>query len=145
MALSECARCKKLFQKVQVPVCPRCVAEEETDYEKVRDSLAETPNQTAEQLADCTGVDLSCVMRLLADGRLQNVTSTENVRCGRCGAPAISISKRLCEACLQKLNAEIAQQQSKIKLPPKKRKPLSLGNALDIRRKVEEKRQEGTK
>ncbi|HOE66695.1 MAG TPA: hypothetical protein PLO62_09215 [Candidatus Hydrogenedentes bacterium] len=142
MALAECPRCKKLFEKAKNPVCPKCQADEEADYESVREALAETPNQTAEQVAETAGVNLDCVLRLLADGRIQSMKASEQVRCGRCGAPAISISKKLCEACLQKLNAEIAALQSKAKLPPQKpKKSLSLGNALDIRSRIQVKRE----
>jgi len=144
MPLAKCPRCDRIFDKTKVPVCPRCESDEETDYERVRHSLATIPNQTVEQVAQNTGVAVECVLRLMADGRIQNSAANENVRCGRCGGKAISISKRLCEACLQKLNAEIARQQNKASLPPKKgRRPLSLGNAVEIRRLIEEKRKAG--
>ncbi|GMV92695.1 MAG: hypothetical protein KJ060_05815 [Candidatus Hydrogenedentes bacterium] len=129
MALASCQRCKKLFEKVRSSICPNCEDLEEDDYEKIRQALVEHPNSTAEQLSDETGVSIECVLRLLAQGRIETSAANKGVKCGRCGAPAISVSKKLCEACLQKLNAELAQQQGKIKLP--KKKQLEVGTALN--------------
>ncbi len=130
MPLASCERCGKLFSKVNLPICPKCEPEEENDYEKVRDALQKSPNLTAEELSDSTGVELSCVLRLIDQGRIQSVSSPEQVRCGRCGAPAISLSKKLCEACLNKLNQELAKEQAKIQLP--KKKDVEVGTALNI-------------
>lgn len=129
MALASCQRCKKLFEKVRNPICPNCEDLEEEDYEKIRQALVEHPGSSAEQLSDETGVSIDCVLRLLAEGRIETTAANKGVKCGRCGAPAISVSKKLCEACLQKLNAELAQQQGKIKLP--KKKALEVGTALN--------------
>ena len=63
---------------------------------------------------------------------------TESVRCGRCGAPAISLSKKLCEGCLQELNSEIARSRSKIQLPGKK--DVELGTAMSVRRWLDEQK-----
>jgi ribosomal protein L37E len=139
MALSKCARCKRVFTKVRSPICPNCEPDEEQDYEKARDSLQETPNQNPEELAESSGVELECILRLLEAGRIA-AAPYENVRCGRCGAPAISISKKLCEACLQRLNQELASAQSKIKLPNKR--DVEVGTAMNIRKWVEEEDEE---
>lgn len=129
MALASCQRCKKLFEKFRSPICPSCEDLEEEDYEKVRQALADHPNSSAEQLSEISGVAIDCVLRLLAQGRIQTTAANLGVKCGRCGAPAISVSKKLCESCLQKLNAQLAQQQGKIKLP--KKKAVEMGTALN--------------
>jgi len=129
MALASCQRCKKLFEKLRSPVCPNCEDLEDEDYEKIRQALVDHPNSSAEQLAEVTGVTIDCVLRLLAQGRIETTSANKGVKCGRCGAPAISVSKKLCEACLQKLNAQLAQQQGKIKLP--KKKSIEVGTALN--------------
>ncbi|MBI4556032.1 MAG: hypothetical protein HY706_00485 [Candidatus Hydrogenedentes bacterium] len=123
---------------MNLPVCAECEPEEEADFDKVRAALEKTPNQSAEELAESTGVSRECILRLLEQGRVRNVAPTETVRCGRCGAPAISLTKRLCETCLQKLNIELAQEQAKIKLPPK-RSVTILGGA-SVRDILDEKR-----
>ena len=139
MALAKCARCGKLFMRVRSPVCLKCEPDEEADYEKARNSLQELPNQTPEQLSEATGVGVECILRLLADGRIAAVPDVR-VICGRCGAPAISLSKKLCERCLQKLTAELAASQARIKFPDKK--DIELGTAMNLRKSMEEEKKE---
>ena len=129
MALASCQRCKKLYQKVRSNICPSCEATEEDEYEKVRKFLGEFPNRNAEQVSEETGVPLETVMRFINQGRVEAMGTSSNVKCGKCGAPAISLTKKLCEACLQALNAELARSQSMIKLP--KKKGVEVGKALN--------------
>jgi hypothetical protein len=138
MALANCPRCNRLFNKVKLLVCPGCEAEEEADFEKVRRSLQDEPSQSAEQLSEKTGVSHDCVLRLLAEGRIANVNLEDAVRCGRCGAPAISMTKRLCQKCLNELSVELAAEQSKIQLPPKKK--LAVDTPRTVKDVVDEKR-----
>ncbi len=131
MPLSACKRCGKLFMKSsELSICSTCIPEEEADFEKVRNLLDTTPDLTSEEVSQATAVSLDCVLRLIEAGRIRLVTPDTQVRCGRCGAPAISMSKKLCEACLNKLNQELAEQQSKIRLPKKKR--LQIGRAQGL-------------
>jgi hypothetical protein len=120
MALASCPRCKRLFQKVRASVCLHCAPIEELDYDCVRRHLQQHEDDTAEQVAEATGVALNCIMRLASDGRIQFTAPGDAIKCGRCGAPAISATKRLCKSCLGKLNSEIAAQQTKMNLPKPK-------------------------
>ena len=120
MPLSKCARCDKLFDKVSSPVCPVCQNDEDADIGLVRTTLEENPNMNAEQLAEVSGVELACVTRMMDMGQIAKVSLGEAVKCGRCGAPAISATKKLCQKCLEKLNQEVAAAQKGIKLDEKK-------------------------
>lgn len=135
MGLVKCPRCNKLFNKIRSSICPMCEPDEERDYDVIREALEKAPNLSAEQLAESTDVPIDCIMRLLDAGRISTAPD-EKVRCGRCGAPAISMSKKLCEACLQKLNSEIAAAQSRIVLP--KKKQVQAGTAMNIRKWLED-------
>jgi len=120
MPLASCPRCKKMFNKSNTQVCSACQADEKADQDKVRAVLDENPNLNAEALAERASVSLGVVERMMADGSLAILNLTENQpKCGRCGAPAISMSKRLCQACLEKLNAEVAEMQRKVRLSDK--------------------------
>ncbi len=131
MPLATCDRCKKMFTKMSdLVICPQCLPQEEEDYERLRDILQESPQLTAEQLSEKTDIELSCVLRCIASGRIQSMDQGERVRCGRCGAPAISSSKKLCESCLNQLSQEVAKAQSKIRLP--KKREVELGRALNV-------------
>ena len=137
MPLSKCARCDKLFDKQSGIVCPTSQPDEDADYDKIRRVLDDSPNLNAEQVAETSGVALAVVMRMLYEGFLANSTSGR-VRCGRCGAPAISASKKLCQACLEKLNAQVASAQSRIKLPEKK--AAEINEYAAVRKLLQEKR-----
>lgn len=138
MPLAACPRCKKMFDKGRSKVCSKCQADEDEDFDKIRTALELNPNMNAEQTAVEADVTVACVMRMQETGMITNVSFSESAKCGKCGAPAISINKKLCQACLEKLNAEVALAQSKIKL--KEKKEVQVSEFLHARKAFEEKR-----
>jgi len=121
MPLAGCARCGRMFGKTTSSVCPACLPDEEADMDKVRAVLAEDENLNAEQLAERAEVGLEVVQRMLDDGIVTAATlEPGEVKCGRCGAPAISAAKKLCESCLEKMNVEMAKAQANIRLGDRK-------------------------
>lgn len=141
MPLAKCPRCGNMFNKQHSLVCTRCQPDEDKDSDEVRDAVEEHPNLNAEQIAEYTGVDLQVVMRLVEQGIVTSVTALESmsIKCGRCGQPAISASKKLCQACLEKLETEVARAQRKVKLTKKKDPQVGSYN-MNVRRTLEEKR-----
>ena len=139
MPLAKCVRCNRMFNKVQAPVCPACQPDEEADYEKVREIVNREPDLDAAAVAEEANVDIEVVRRMLTEGQLVTVTQIAGIVCGRCGAPAISASKKLCQSCLEKLNMEVAKAQANIKLGMKKN--VEVGEYdLNVRRAIEQKR-----
>ncbi len=139
MPLAKCARCKKPFQKLRSPVCPACQDAEDADYEKVKQVLEREPDLNAEQVAKRAEVGVECVWRMLDLGLIASAVSiAATIRCGRCGAPAISASKKLCEACLNKLNAEAVAAQASLR--SKKKTPQVSGEPVSAREAIEKKR-----
>ncbi|GMU92677.1 MAG: hypothetical protein AMXMBFR4_17350 [Candidatus Hydrogenedentota bacterium] len=126
MALASCKRCRRLYEKIRKPICPACEQTEENEFLEVRKYVADHPKQNAEQVAEGTGIDIEVVLRCIEEGIIESEARGAEVRCGRCGAPAISVSKRLCQPCLEKLNAELAAEQAKVKL--EYRKPAVIGS-----------------
>lgn len=121
MPLASCARCGRMFNKTSISVCAVCLPDEEADRDKVREALAEDDSLNVEAVAEVTGVDLEVVQRMMKDGIITAATmDIGEVKCGRCGKPAISAAKRLCQECLDKMNQEVAQAQAKIQLGAKK-------------------------
>jgi len=138
--LDMCVRCGNIFTRLQSPVCPRCQTDEDADFEKVREVLVRQPGLNAEQAAEAAGVTVDCVLRMLNEGRVTNVELGGEVKCGRCGAPAISISKRLCEDCLVKLDLECADAIREIRERLVLRKK---GRAYEVHQTVSKKRAAG--
>lgn len=120
-------------------VCPACQEDEETDFDLVRDALTEHPDLNSEQIAEVCGVAIDCVLRMLDTGALSNIDFNHKVKCGRCGAPAIGATKRLCQACLDKLDKEVAKMRNSIEL--KKKKVAQVGEyTVNVRKMIEAKR-----
>ena len=120
MAIATCPRCKKMFDKQALPICAKCEPKEQKDYELIRETLEKMPNLNAEEIAIEVNLGHEVVLRMMDQGLIQSVSVNQTIKCGRCGNPAISVSKRLCQTCLEKLNTEVAMQQSKVKMAPKK-------------------------
>jgi len=109
ISMDKCARCGKIYHKIRSTVCAQCQDAEDADYEKIRDVLCYEPTLTPDQVAEAAEVELACVMRMINEGLITSVSLSEPAVCGRCGAPAISLSKRLCQSCLEKLSIECAE------------------------------------
>jgi ribosomal protein L37E len=140
MPLASCPRCSKTFMKEKDRVvCEKCVDAEEADYERVQNYVSQNPDCSPAQVAEGTGIRFEVVMRVVGAGRVAQVDRSEAVRCGRCGAPAISLAKKLCETCLAELNSELARHKSLIKLPPKKWTNIESGQST-VRQRIDEYR-----
>lgn len=107
--LAKCARCDKLFSKIVSDVCTICQPDEDADFNRIHEIITRTHGMNAHQVAEEAKVSVECVYRMLREGRIDNVESDDTAKCGRCGAPAISVSKRLCQRCLMNLDRECAQ------------------------------------
>lgn len=116
MPLTKCVRCEKLFNKVESSVCGNCSLAEEADYDTIRQYLIDNPGSSAELVAENTSVNIKCVLRLVDTGVVTSMElGASGMKCGQCGAPAISMSKRLCQDCLDKLNVKMVHAQQSIR------------------------------
>lgn len=115
MPLAKCVRCKKIFSKISSAVCPNCQPEEDADFGKIHNAIVKFPGAKAEEIASIAGVGVECVMRMLSEGRLRYSDVSDEATCGRCGAPAISMAKRLCERCLVEMDRECAEAMRDLK------------------------------
>lgn len=138
MPLAKCERCEKLFAKTDNAICPNCVPDEERDHEAVRSCLSEHPNLSADAISELTGVSVQCVLRMIDEGLVTNSIFTGAVKCGKCGAPAISASKRLCNGCLEDMNRRVAKQRGQ--LQQQAAKVVRVGEGQTVRQAIEEKR-----
>lgn len=141
MPLTNCARCKKLFNKATVvAICPECEPDESADVEKVREVIKCEPDLNIEEAAARAEVGIGVVKRMLELGALARFDPNEKVHCGKCGAPAISASKRLCQACLDRLNLEVAEAQRSLQQSlPAPVKTDKGSSRLNVRRKIEDR------
>ena len=107
--LAQCARCRRVFPVVRSPACPECQRDEDAEFDKIRDVLDYDSTLSPEETAEAAGVSVDCVLRIVDAGLVSDANVAEVPKCGRCGKPAISRSKRLCEDCVTKLDAQFTK------------------------------------
>ena len=114
MALANCEGCNKVFNKVTTSLCPACIEQEERDLKTVNEALRAEPNQTVAQLSERTGVDKKTILRLLKDQRIASEAKLVDMKCGKCGAPAVSLTVKLCKRCAAEISKTAAQACSNV-------------------------------
>lgn len=107
MDVRNCKRCGRVFQYKGNPVCNHCLMQEEEDFHKVRDYIADNPNSSSVDISMATGVELKTIIRFLREGRLEFEKIVDSgLTCERCG---IEISSgRYCKACAAEIQADLA-------------------------------------
>ena len=109
MKIRNCRRCGKVFVYMGRDLCPQCRAEEEQEFEQVREYLRENPYAGIEELHRETGVEKEIILSLLREGRLEVIDSPLG-GIGRCKICGEKIPQgRICPKCLQSF-----------KVPPRK-------------------------
>jgi hypothetical protein len=93
-----------VYARLKSLVCGACVDEEEAEYRRIRDVIAEHPNSNAEIVAALADVDIRTVFRMLDSGLIRSDSAFGDTQCGNCGKPAISHVQRLCAECLMELD-----------------------------------------
>lgn len=71
MDLRNCSRCGKLFVYITQRVCPACVAEDEKEFEIVREYVWEHRGCSAIEVHEATGVSMDKILQFLREGRLE--------------------------------------------------------------------------
>lgn len=104
LKLSRCARCSAVYVRIRVAVCHHCIDDEEEDFRNIRDILHEYDNLNVARVAELAEVTEACVLRMLEEGLIVNQEVNNDVKCGKCGKPALSTSQRLCAHCLTELD-----------------------------------------
>lgn len=114
MALSNCPRCNKLFNKTAgVSYCHSCVEWEEECFKKVYEYLCDHKAATIPEINQDTGVDEKLIIKYLEEGRLAKTGTTLTPQCRRCGAKIEAGT--LCKDCIAKSRDEISAAASQTK------------------------------
>lgn len=133
--IAYCARCNDLYVKIRFEVCDQCIDEEEADYQRIRDVLAENSGQSTETVALLAEVEVPTVLRMLAQGLILNDKLAHDFKCGQCGKPAISGAQRLCRTCLNRLDKKFFKEIVEAKLVLAEQRRESVHDVLMDKRK----------
>lgn len=107
MALENCSRCGRLYQRIAKPLCPECAVEEEEHAERVMEYLGRHPGATIHEIAKAAEVDEGFVLKLLRDGRIQMANDVRpELSCRACGAKIKS--GQYCSECLDRFGKAFA-------------------------------------
>ena len=112
MALANCDRCGRLFNKTTRGICPNCVREEEQVFEEIKAYIRANDAATIEDVASAIGVDEELVLQYLQEGRLE-ITESLAYPCLNCGK-FIKIGK-YCKTCSEELESSMLGVASELK------------------------------
>lgn len=92
MANFECARCHRIFDRIQLEdVCPSCFVLEEEEFAQIKEYLSLHPGGTSSDLVNELDVSLKSVKRYLRQERLEIIGDNKGfIRCELCGTPVNS-------------------------------------------------------
>jgi len=109
--IEECRRCGKMFvySGVGKYLCPSCQAEDDAEFETVKEYIYDNLSATIMQVSKATGVKVSRIKSYLKDGRLIIPDSSAVfINCEICGTE-IKYG-RVCKSCADSLSNELKKE-----------------------------------
>ncbi len=98
MEVVNCPRCGRVFTRINKPVCPACIKEDEDTFENVRTYVKENPQCSMKELSEETKVSIKRITQYIRDGRLEISSGMAGeITCTQCGRPILT--GRFCEKC----------------------------------------------
>ncbi|ACV59571.1 hypothetical protein Aaci_2567 [Alicyclobacillus acidocaldarius subsp. acidocaldarius DSM 446] len=106
MAIANCRRCGKLFNRVGRDICPECIKDEDEKLATIRAYLRQHPLANIYEVANGTDVSYDEIVQFIRDGRLLLRNNPNMVYpCERCGTP--TQSGRLCANCAKEMARQV--------------------------------------
>lgn len=114
MAIANCKRCGRIFNRVRRDICTSCIAEEDKMFILVRDYLREHRDAYMQDVIEGTGVDMDVLIQMIQDGRIILTDNPNmNYACERCGGA--TQSGRFCGKCTKELANSFATAGAQMK------------------------------
>jgi len=105
MELTNCVRCKRLFQKFKEPICEECKKADDKLFDSVKEFLDNNPSSTIMQIGEATGASHKRIMQWLREGRLELVEGDGELTCRHCGTSIAS--GVLCDECHMEVSRQV--------------------------------------
>ncbi len=123
VAIANCKRCGRIFNRVRRDICPACITEEDELFVLVRNYLREHRDASMQDVMESTEIEMETLVQMIQDGRII-LTDNPNMgyACERCGD--FTQSGRLCGKCSKELanSLSVASTEMKDKLKRQKRR-----------------------
>jgi flagellar operon protein (TIGR03826 family) len=114
MAIANCKRCGRIYNRIRRDICPACIAEEDEIFIKVRDFLREHKNAYMDEVIEGTDVETETLIQMIQDGRVILADNPNmGYACERCGG--MTRSGRLCAKCSTELARSLAHASADLK------------------------------
>lgn len=106
MAIANCKRCGKIYNRVRRDICPACIVEEDQAFALVRAYLHDHRDATMEEVVEATDVSTELIISMIRDGRLI-LRDNPNLMyaCENCGRP--TQVGRFCSDCTRDLSSAL--------------------------------------
>ena len=110
---TNCRVCGKLFAATgKDKICPECKEKEADLEQKAIDYVRDHPKSSVKTISDETGVSEKIVMRLIDEGRFEEVGVTISYPCANCGKPIAT--GKYCSDCMEKLRSDLQATSKQI-------------------------------
>ena len=108
-----CAVCGKVFMSInKAKICDACKEKEAELEQKAIDYVRDHPRSSISETAKATGVSEKVIMRLIDEGRFEEVGVTITYQCEKCGAPIVS--GKYCQKCKEQLHSALQETRKQI-------------------------------
>lgn len=99
----KCLGCGKMFLEIRKSdLCPECLAQESTGFQRVKEYLVDYPGSTSSEITKFTGISELLIMKWYEDGRLEKSTIKHTKKCRICSRPIIV--GEICKNCSDEMN-----------------------------------------
>jgi len=125
-----------MFARVNAPLCPDCIKDEEVAFQKLREYLNDNPSNRIATVSKDTGVPMKRILKYIQEGRIEmSVGMVEDnlLACARCGT-SITVGS-LCSQCLVSYNQTLQGMKEEAQQRPKNR-----GTGMHIAKSDEDKK-----
>lgn len=131
-----CDKCGSIYNFNGEKICPKCLAEMDEQFEKIKKYLQQNPNAGVAEIAEETEVDEKVILHFLREGRLELAKTDAFLKCVNCSAPIAS--GRYCQKCSlslsNTLNSAISKAASK-QTPNETKRKEGKGLHIDVTRR----------
>jgi flagellar operon protein (TIGR03826 family) len=107
MPIANCKKCGAVFSKSEFSICPKCLQEEEAEFQQAINWVRENPGKTTTELSNATGIEIGKVLKWIREQRLKFSGANGMIVCMKCGKNIESGS--FCESCKSGLSHDIGQ------------------------------------
>ncbi len=102
MEVKNCKLCGKLFNYVDMPICPACSRDMEKKFEQVKSYIYDHPGAGIREVSEENDVSQSMIKRWIKEERLSfSEESQVTFACEKCGTPIRT--GRYCKECKGKM------------------------------------------